>query len=445
MNIFTSKVPLATGLLGAATLQAAIPAMARLNAGLQTYGSPSNGLSNLVDGKYRTATWSISAGSWAAWKLPNAVGKVALAWNNPSYTWSDWVTNATNCAQGTNLTFPSDYEILTSSNSTNGTDGTWTSRLKVTQNKVSSRLHIVATGTDTWVKLAIQAGNGGLDEVSLHDASATTDDTWAFLGTSISSGAFKSDAPATGDFQSLVKAGAKGGNWPVIVKAGIPCINSGDVSANIQRYLDMLDGAKNWAIEMGTNDAWGGSTGNLAKFQASMKLVLDSAKGRGIRVVLARTPATNPASSDGKWQVNPAYLAAIDDLTKTYNLTPGPDLYDWFSKHPSEISSDGVHPNATGYASIQRLWAEALLKTVYADNASVDGNRRLSAMRATRGPQGVSLRVEGATGPLWLVSPRGAKRLVGADGQGWIPREWGLEGVHFVRWGSAVQAVVLRR
>ncbi|MBK9576841.1 MAG: SGNH/GDSL hydrolase family protein [Fibrobacterota bacterium] len=436
----------AFGLLMIGNLHAAIPAMPRLNAGLQTYGSPASGLPTLVDGKYKTASWSISAGSWAAWKLPSAPGKVALAWNNPSYTWSDWVTNASNCKQGANLTFPADYEILTSSNSTDGTDGDWTSRLKVTGNKVSSRMHIVQTGADVWVKMAIQAGTGSLDEIEIHDASVSTEDTWAFIGTSITSGAFKSDFPAVGDFQSWMSQSSANGNWPLVVRAGIPCIVSTDVSSNIGRYLEMLDGVKNWAIEMGTNDAWGGGTGNVASFKAAMQLVIDSAKGRGVRVFLARTPATNSTLTDGKWQVNPAFLTAIDDLVRTNGLVEGADLNAYFTKYPSDLSSDGVHPNAKGYAAIHNQWANALLlRSVYAPMSSVDKIRRGADLRFVSDRAGTRLRIDGAQGPLWLVSIDGAKRKIGVDGQGWIPREWGLTGVQFVQTQGQVRAVFVGR
>ena len=50
----------------------------------------------------------------------------------------------------------------------------------------------------------------------------------------------------------------------------------------------------------------------------------------------------------------------IDELQAQYGLPCGPDLFTWFSEHPDELSDDGVHPNRTGYESINRLWAEAV-------------------------------------------------------------------------------------
>lgn len=438
----------ALDLAGAGLSFGAVSPNARINAGVPVQGSPASGLSNLTDGRFGNGSWNISSGSWVAYKLPSAVGKVVLAWNNPSYTWSDYVTNASRCAQGSNLSFPSDYEIQSSSNSTNGSDGAWTSRMKIAGNKVSSRSHVVDLGADTWIKMRITGGNGGLDELGVYDASNGTDDTWVFIGTSISSNAFKGTPPST-DFVKLVSDGTKGANTPVVVKAGIPCISSTDVSNNIGRYLDFAGSSRFWAIEMGTNDAWGGGTGNVQTFKGALQKVIDSAKGRGIRVSIALPLATNAAKAG--WQMNQAFLTAVNDLTKTNALAAGPDLYSWFLAHPSELNDDGVHPNAAGAASIQKLWAEAMLKAVYSGPSSVDGmrNRRSGAtafnVRVTRSTNGVRIDAEGAVGPMHLVSARGDMREIGGNGRGFVPMEWGLNGIQFVKIGGSSLPILMIR
>lgn len=420
----------------------------RLNANAVALGNPASGLGNLTDGRFGNGSWNISSGSWVAHKLPSATGRIVLSWNNSSYTWSDYVTNASRCAQGSNLTFPSDYEIMSSSNSTNGLDGTWTSRMKITGNKVSSRSHVVDIGTDQWVKMRITGGNGGLDELGIYDASSGADGTWAFIGTSISSNAFKGTPPAT-DFAKLIAEGTKGANTPVVVKAGIPCISSTDVSNNIGRYLDFAGSSRFWAIEMGTNDAWGGGTGNVQTFKNALQKVIDSAKGRGIRVMIARPLATNAAKAG--WQMNQAFLNVVDDLTKTNALATGPDLYSWFLAHPSELNDDGVHPNAAGAASIQKLWAEAMLKSVYSEPSSVDwigGSRSVAkrpSIRVRRLATGFHIDAEGAVGPIRLVSLKGRARDIGSDGKAFVPREWGLSGMQFMQVDGATMPILLVR
>jgi len=111
---------------------------------------------------------------------------------------------------------------------------------------------------------------------------------------------------------------------------------------------------------MGTNDAWGGGNENVAKFKQNLQLVIDSCKARGIQPIIARVLATNPAIT--KWQVHPDFQKAVDELTRANKLIKGPDLYTWFLAHPEQLNgeSDGVHPNAIGAASIQKLWAEKM-------------------------------------------------------------------------------------
>lgn len=438
----------ALDLAGAGLSFGAVSPNARINTGVPVQGSPASGLGNLTDGRFGNGSWNISSGSWVAYKLPSAVGKVVLAWNNPSYTWSDYVTNASRCAQGSNLSFPSDYEIQSSSNSTNGSDGAWTSRMKIAGNKVSSRSHVVDLGTDTWIRMRITGGNGGLDELGVYDASSGADDTWVFIGTSISSNAFKGTPPST-DFVKLVSDGTKGANAPVVVKAGIPCISSTDVSNNIGRYLDFAGSSRFWAIEMGTNDAWGGGTGNVQTFKGALQKVIDSAKGRGIRVLIARPLATNAAKAG--WQMNQAFLTAVDDLTKTNALAAGPDLYSWFLAHPSELNDDGVHPNAAGAASIQKLWAEAMLKTVYSGSTSVEYAEKrysgadMSGIRVMRSKTGFRIVAEGVAGPMRLISVDGTVREIGRDGSGFVPMEWGLTGIQIMQVGRAVMPILLAR
>jgi lysophospholipase L1-like esterase len=412
-----------------------------LTQGLTPYGSPSSGLSTLNDGSYGNGSWASGGGSWVAYHLKSSPTRVVVAWNNPSYYWSDYVTQTATthsaCQGLTGLTFPSNYQILTSSNSTNGTDGTWTSRLTVTGNEVSSRSDIVSTGGDSWVKVAITTGTGALDELDVFDASNSSDDTWAFLGTSITANTFKATPPAT-DFQKLVEAGSTK-NTPAVIKAGVPCILSTDMSKYIVNYLKFAGSSHFWAIEMGTNDAWGGGTGNVKSFTDAMQLIIDSAKAHGIQPMIARTLATAPSFMAAltppvtPWQVNPAFLTAIDNLTTKNKLVAGPDLYTYFLNNPSEHNPDGVHPNATGAASIQRLWAQAMLAGVYntpttLSTRAVSGNisvaRRTDGWEVTCDPAGC--------GQLSLISMDGRRTALGGGETGFVPEGRFKSGVYLL-------------
>jgi len=156
-----------------------------------------------------------------------------------------------------------------------------------------------------------------------------------------------------------------------MVRGGIPCILSTDIATDISKYLAMTKGVKYWAIEMGTNDAWGGTNANAATFKKNMQLVIDSCKAAGINPIIARMISTN-ASAAG-WQVHQDFLTAIDDLTTQNALIAGPDLYNWFLTHTDGLTSDGVHPNATGNAYIQQLWAEAMSSLYDSTTIAVTG------------------------------------------------------------------------
>lgn len=420
-------------LLVAVGLQAGVVPNKILSRGAAVHGSGASGLASLSDGSYGWG-WGFAKDSWVAYKLDSAPSRVVVAWNTPSYTWSDLLTQQasyhSSCVQGSNVAIPVDYKILTSSNSTNGTDGNWTTRLTVTGNVVSSRSHRLEPQGDRWIKFQVVSGSGNLDEFSVHDATDGGDDTWLFVGTSISAGAFKSSPPAQ-DFQKLVEA-AHPANTPVVVKAGIPCINSADIVRNLSGYLAAGGDNRFWAIELGTNDAWGGGTGNLVSFRAALQTIVDSAKAHGIKPIFARTLATNPAVMGGSaWQVNKSFLDAIDTVAARNKLAPGPDLHAWFLAHPSEIGSDGVHPTAVGGASIQRLWAEAMLNSVYASTQGVGDRTGEGDLKLWRQADGYRIDC-GTRGCSRVVLASLDGRVVDLGRTDWVPVDAGRSGVHLL-------------
>lgn len=307
----------------------------------------------LVDNKFNAASWTASDNSWIAVSVDSGPSKIFFNWNNPSYAWSNELSPSQ--CPNSNL-FPVDYNLLVSSNSTNGVDGDWTIADSIRNNIVCARGHLLNFLGAKWVKMDIIKGGGRIDEIQVYDASVSNEDIWFFVGTSISANAFKGTPPATNfaDWVTLKHTDYD----PVMIRGGIGCISSSDFVSNLSKYLRMAGNAHFWAIEMGTNDAWGGYNTNVATFKRNLQQVIDSCKAYGIQPIIARVLATNETAA--KWQVNPEFLAAVDELTALNRLISGPDLYTWFLAHPDELNSDGVHPNANGAASIQRLWAEKM-------------------------------------------------------------------------------------
>src|SRR4030095_13580199 len=102
---------------------------------------------------------------------------------------------------------PADYHFEVSADSTNGSDGTWTAAgTPVSGHGVRTRAHATYFAGKSWIKMVITAappnesGNGvQIGEIDVHDISATgaglPDDTWFFMGDSIT--AFAYDRAAT--------------------------------------------------------------------------------------------------------------------------------------------------------------------------------------------------------------------------------------------------------
>lgn len=403
----------AAALAGQASALTANPILSR---GKTIYTSKGNA-AYLNDNKFLGSTFSGTDGSWIAIQVGSGPTKLFVNWNSPADIWSNKLAPP-NCPKSNPLLI--DYDILRSDNSTNGSDGTWSVAASIAGNIVTARGHLIDFAGSSWVKMAIKRGGGSLDEFEVFDASHGAEDTWFFPGTSITQAAFKGFSLSPG-FADRVTT-SHPGFAPAVIRGGIGCISSSDMAGNLRDYLAAAKSAHYWAIEMGTNDAWGGSNANVAKFTANLQKVIDSCKAAGIVPMVARVLATDPSRSGG-WQVHGDYLKAVDDLASKNNLPAGPDLFAWFKGHPGELNPDGVHPNATGAASIQRLWAEAAsnLYTVtrlapYTPAPGIGSSQGLSALsRAGR----LELRATGA----------GAAYIHGIDGRL-------IEEVHFLSAGS---------
>ncbi|MBN1306647.1 MAG: SGNH/GDSL hydrolase family protein [Chitinispirillaceae bacterium] len=324
------------------------------------YASFSGSPAAIVNGKFGETAWTVTDSSWIAIKLDLGPSKILFAWNSTNYMWSDSIAKPTNCIEG--LPLPVDYTLLISSNSTNGVDGDWKTVDSVVGNTVAARGHTISLANSFWVKMFVVKGGGKIDEVEIFDISKGNSDTWFFLGTSITANAFKGPVQ-TKNFSHCVIELVKDFNpdaTPAFIRGGIGCATMAGIAADIDKIMQVAGNVKFFAVEVGTNDAWGGSADNLKSFTDNLQLLINACKARRIHPIIARIPATNPEKAS--WQINEGYLSAVDELTRKNNLVPGPDLYDWFLKHPDELKDDGIHPSPRGGANIQRLWAEAVYK-----------------------------------------------------------------------------------
>ncbi len=307
----------------------------------------------LTDG-YLT-NWKSSSAKEIAINVGEGPSKLLINWE--SYGDCAWATDFTSGCGHSGVAL-SNFKILTSGNSTDGTDGDWEVAATIENNPVMARGVEIEFAGKSWFKFASEGDVGQILEIEAFDMSNGGTDTWFFMGTSISQmGIKQQDTDST--TAQLIRA-RHPHFTPAMLRGGIGCINSTEVVEHLSEYLEYVGNVKFWAIEMGTNDAWGGGDWNLNTYVSNMQTIIDSAKAHGITPIIARIIATD--SSKAGWQVNPAFLEAVDKLTADNNLPAGPDFYTYFREHPELLASDGVHPNSDtkGGQAMHHLWAEAL-------------------------------------------------------------------------------------
>ncbi|WP_437620684.1 GDSL-type esterase/lipase family protein [Sorangium sp. So ce1151] len=314
------------------------------------------------DGKYRAAgAWNAgkptaAAPAWVAIKVGDGYERLLLSWT-ASYNY-----NYTDVQYGA----PGAYRVETSSDSTNGEDGTWKSVAEVTDNPVRTRAHSFDFSGQSWVRLVVSAAPATtaaagvqLDEIDVHDISNGAEDTWFFLGDSITAFAYDRDTPATQpSFAENVHA-AHEANYPAMINGGIGgelTASTDDRSgalARIDEVLEMNPDFHFFAIGYGTNDSWDQT--DPSTFKSNLQELIDTIQAAGRVPVLARIPF----SPDGHHDTLDVFNQAIDELTQENSLVPGPDLYAWFEAHPEQLT-DEVHPDPAGRVAMNKLWSDAV-------------------------------------------------------------------------------------
>jgi len=312
--------------------------------------------SAVVDGTYCTPAWHDSVfPSRLSLPVDPVNGNLLLEWNSSGT--SDYIALPNAPTYG----IPASYTIATSADSTDGSDGTWHDVINVTGNTARTREHLIPFAGSRWVRMTITGAVPGplgnsfsIDEIDLHDASAGTDDSVFFLGDSITAAAFTRCPGDQPSFADLVHE-ATPTRFPAMIDGGTGGVNSGYGVSVIQDWLTLNPDFHIWAISYGTNDAWQKVAPTI--FEQQLQTIVERIQAAGRIPVLARIPYALKGPADADIQ---ALNDVIDRLTTRYGLIPGPDLYAWFSGHPDELSSDGVHPSDAGTRSINRLWYEAL-------------------------------------------------------------------------------------
>lgn len=315
----------------------------------------------VADGVWRTwAGWrptrpTPAAPQWLALDLGRAApAAILLLWN---------AGNNTNYNE-TRYGGLGSYTVETSADSSDGLNGTWTPAATVSGNTVRTRAHRVPFAGQRWVRLWVTALAPGapaaaLDEVAVYDAAAGLDESWLFLGDSLTALAFDR-APERGPaFADLIHTARPESN-PITLDAGVNGETSAEALARLDGRLAGNPDFHFWVIGYGTNDVTADPSGHAAvAFAGRLGRLAAQIQAAGHVPVVAPIPY----SRDPDHAAIPQYNAALLAMADSQGLLVGPDLYAYFAAHPDQLAPDGVHPTDAGSAAINRLWAEWRLKT----------------------------------------------------------------------------------
>jgi len=324
------------------------------------------------DGNYHNGGWTTRAANLPA----SAAINIGAGPTRLLVQWDDGGTYNYKDPAGTVVYgFPMGYTIDVSGDSTTGADGTWTSVVTVTDNAVRTRGHVIDFTGKTWVRMTVTAapptesGNGvQIGEIDVHDLSNSPelpDDTWFFMGDSITAFAYDRAAAHQPSFASLIHM-ALDPYFPAMINGGIGSELSANGLARLPEALMLNPAYRFFVLGYGTNDANRGGTNGMDTYRSNMQAMIDMVKAAGKIPIIPRIPyASNPLYS-----MTDQYNVIVDELVASNNLIPGPDFYAFFMANPDDFTcppcgpgrtTDGLHPDDTGLQAMNQLWATAAM------------------------------------------------------------------------------------
>jgi acyl-CoA thioesterase-1 len=312
---------------------------------------------SVVDGQYKTF-----AGTWSVGRLaPGKTAWVAIDVNvGPERLIVVWSASGSYNYNETNFGSPGSYRVETSADSTNGGNGTWRPVVHADYVSAHAAEHAFDFDGQRWVRFvvisapAVSPNGVQIDEIDLHDASTSEDDTWFFMGDSITAFAFDRQTPVhQPSFAERVHT-QHPDYFPAMINGGVGGDKSDEGLEHLDAWLAGSPDVKHWALGYGTNDA-AGNAQDPSHFKQNLQAMVTRIRGAGRVPSIAKIPF----ASDHQHDHVSVFNDVIDEVNAANSLVPGPDLYRWFWAHPEELR-DGVHPNDRGIQSINRLWADAM-------------------------------------------------------------------------------------
>jgi acyl-CoA thioesterase-1 len=365
---------------GSATLAVTHPnPLISLN--MPAFASPNGNAATLVtNGVYHDGGWNAGKPSpqnpsWVAIKLAQGPTRVLLSWDDGGTYDYDYTTSITPPPQ-TVSGMPTEYHLDVSADSTDGSDGTWKTAVPTVENEVRTRAHAFDFAGMSWVKMVItnspanmpdaglsEPGGVVIGQIDVHDLSATgsclPDDTWFFMGDSITAFAYDRVRAHQPSFAAGINA-AKPAYFPAMINGGIGNETAGDGLARLQDALDWNPDFRFFLLGYGTNDA-AGSQISTHTFGMNLQMMIDMIRAAGRVPIIPHIPY----AGDGGHGAIPQYNAVIDQLTASNGLPAGPDFYSYFKANAATDfpcgcaggrSTDNLHPNDVGLAAMNALW-----------------------------------------------------------------------------------------
>ncbi len=248
----------------------------------------------------------------------------------------------------------------------------WKEAVTVEDNVLSSRQHLIDFEGYNWIRFRLVTADGKEDvnckiNFDIHDASNGLNDSWLFIGDSITAGGMGNSLTAS-SYATFI-SGFDNRYFPIQENAGIGGLTSKDGKKNIDRWLETYPG-KYVSLAYGTNDAWGG-LGENNYYNNTVYMVNAVIEAGKIPVL-----PTIPYSTNNDVLKNlDKYNAKIQQIYEEYpQVDKGPDFFSIIKEDTSILGGDGVHPNSKGYEKMRRVWAETMFETVYGGKILVLGD-----------------------------------------------------------------------
>jgi len=168
---------------------------------------------------------------------------------------------------------------------------------------------------------------------------------------------------------------------PTVANAGKPAEAIADATT-FPRFT-ALTSSRLYSVVLimeGTNDLYVHDSLTIPPAISGLRQMVRDAKSRGIRPYLATIPPMNPAGFRGgtySWYLVPEFNDRVRELAASEGVTLV-DVYQGFNNNFALLGSDGLHPNAAGYAKIADIFFASIKQTLEVPQPFISTTRGFS-------------------------------------------------------------------